>query len=674
MSDPAAPPGGTGAALGTQLLRYSGIHSVGVVVSNVLAFAVTILVANFIDPDAFGQLGLLLFLSGLMTMMFTLASKQGTMKRTFGGDDDDEDDDEEDVEDLSKSPRRTLGTGLLLIAMVSGLGTLVTVAFAGPIADLLLGDPSQGELVIWAAVAGGAGALYRVVSIALWLERRPYPYIAVEASRPLLTLAAVVPLLIGGAGLEGAIAGTALGTALATAFAIVLLRGSWEFCFEPREALAIYRKGSIRVPLVLSMWLVGYADIFILSRFVSDADLGTYHLASRAGFLVAFLPGGYRKALRPLQKTTTFRAVEDEYGVGTARGIQLGYFVLMLIGVLLAVTVLAQVLVRVAPSSYSDAAPLIPLLSAGLVAPTVYRMLNKSVKYGNKRVPFIIGAVVAAILFVVFGFVLSDEIGVVGPPLAMIAGFTPPALFIFYRSQHGRTPIVLPWRALLTALALAIAIAIGVYLLDVGGGVPQMLIGIGAVVLWVVLLPFIGAVPSYHRAPLIEMVRGLVGRSAGATFDPALGLAALPRPQRRALRRAILGRKSPAGAIDGLVQVESGAEARFMVEVLRRTAVEGGTPGLPAGFDSTGNGERDQAIGEFLFAPGPIAERDQRGKRLINDGVAEAYDLHTLEATVAALRATPRQVWKDPEAGLAVEESVSSAGPNAGSRSDRVRS
>ena len=76
------------------------------------------------------------------------------------------------------------------------------------------------------------------------------------------------------------------------------------------------------------MWVVGYADIFILSRFVSHADLGTYHLASKAAFLVAILPGGYRKALRPLQKTPMFRAVEDEYGVGNARGIQFGYFTL----------------------------------------------------------------------------------------------------------------------------------------------------------------------------------------------------------------------------------------------------------------------------------------------------------------------------------------------------------
>ncbi len=636
-----------GAALGAQVLRYSGIHSVGVVVSNALTFASTILVANFIDPSAFGQLGLLLFLTGLMTLLFTLASKQGTMKRTFGGDDDDDDD--EDDEELAADPRRTLGTGLVLIGLVSILGTLITVAFAEPIAGWLLGDQADSKLVVWAAVAGGAGAVYRVASITIWLERRPYPYIAVEAARPLLTLIAVVPLLIAGTGLEGAIAGTALGSALATVFALLLLRGSWNPCFFPAEAVAIYSRGAIRIPLVVSMWVVGYADIFILSRFVSDADLGTYHLASRAGFLVAFLPAGYRKALRPLQKTATFRAAEDEYGVGTARGIQFGYFVLMLTGVLLAVTVFAKALVRVAPDSYSAAAPLIPLLAAGLVSPTVYRMLNKSVKYGNKRYPFIIGAVVAACLFVGLTILMVDPIGVEAAPIAMMIGFAIPGLFIFYRSQTGRTPIRLPWRSMLTGIGLAGVIALVHARFDVGSGiVVEALVGLLAVWLWLALITVTGAVPHYHRGALREMALGLVGRGKAGAFTPAKGLAAIARPERRALRRAVLGRKPAPEATAGLIEVDGGDEARTLVAVLRRVAVKGGIPDLPRNYDSTDERDRDQAIGEFLFAPGPIAGRDQMGKRLINDGVANAYDLHTLELTITALRATPRPVWKKP--------------------------
>ena len=235
--------------------------------------------------------------------------------------------------------------------------------FAQPIADWLLGGGVDSSLVVWAAIAGGAGAVYRVASITIWLERRPYPYIAVEASRPLLTLLVVVPLLIAGGGLEGAIVGTGAGSALATIFALILLRGSWTPTFDLSEAIAIYRKGAIRVPLVVSMWVVGYADIFILSRFVSDTDLGTYHLASRAGFLVSFLPAGLpqgaaaaaedgdlpggrgrvRGRQRPRDPVRLLRADADR---GDARGHRAS----------------RTRWCGSRPQSYADAAPLIPLL------------------------------------------------------------------------------------------------------------------------------------------------------------------------------------------------------------------------------------------------------------------------------------------------------------------------
>lgn len=637
--------GGTGAALGTQVLRYSGIHGIGMVLANAITFAATIVVANAAEPAEFGQLGLLFFFAGLLTLLYTLASKQGTLKRTFGGDDDDDDD--EDEEDLSTDSRRSLGTGLVTITLVSAVGTALSIAFAQPIADVLLGDGADPTLIVYAALTGAAGAIFRVASIAIWIERRPYPYIAAEASRPLFVLIALIPLLLDGPPLDGAIAAQAIGTGVAALFSVALLRGSWAPVFDLREAAAIYRKGAIRIPLVLSMWVVAYADIFILSRFVSDTDLGTYTLASRAAFLVAVLPGGYRKALRPLQKTTMFQAVEDEYGVGQARGTQFGYFTLMLAGTMLTTAVLAEVIVQVAPESYSDAAPLIPLIAGGLVAPTVYRMVNKSVKYADKRVPFIAGAVVAMLLFIGLALLLVPVMGVEGAPVAMIGAFLPPSLYVFYRSQRGRSPIRMPWRSMALSSGLAVLIAWLHAQLDLGDSVVlEAGTGLLAVVLWAVLCLVTGAVPAAHRTPLVAMMSGLRDRGRHG-FEPAAGLEALKPRERRALRRAIVRRLPPERAAGPVLGDGDGNGNRaelaqaVLVELLRRAAAAGGAPGVPDDYARTGNRRRDRArdarIGGFLFAPGPIAERDQIGKRLINEGVAEPFDLHTLEATVASL-------------------------------------
>ena len=646
-SGPEAEARQTGAAFGTQVIRLSGIHGLGMVVSNILTFVAAIVIANFSDPSEFGQLGLLQFFAGLMTLLFTLAVKQGTLKRTFGGGDDDDDDDDDDDEELSLDPRHSFGTGLITITVVSLIGTGLALLFRVPITETLLGGGADPNLLVWAAIAGGAGALYRLTSIAIWIERRPYAYIAVETSKPIFTLAAVVPLLIAGLGVEGAILGQAIGTVIATLISLVVLWSSWTLTWDWREARAIYQKGAIRIPLVLSMWVVGYFDIFILSRFVSHAELGTYHLASKAAFLVAVLPGGYRKALRPLQKTPMFKAVEDEYGVGTARGIQFGYFTLMLVGTLLLTTIGAHALLRIAPESYADSAPLIPIIAAGLVAPTVYRMVNKSVKYADKRVPFIIGAITAAVLFVGLSLLLVPRLGVVGTPLAMIFAFGPPSVVIFVRSQRGRSPIKLPWRMILVTVFSALLIGWLHGLVTIGGLLQQTLLGIAAMAAWVGLVLAFGGIPREHRLPLWMMFKGL--RRKGRDFDGVAALETLSPPERRALRRAIKRGMKPQKAIevlgkDPINEPRAGPEA-ILVHLLRRAADGGGVRGLPDNYGQRSRPRKDEQIGRFLFARGTIAERDQLGKKLVNEEVTDAFDLHTLEVVLDGLEAMPGPAW-----------------------------
>ena len=156
--------------------------------------------------------------------------------------------------------------------------------------------------------------MFKIADITLWLERRPGAFVVADTARPVLGLAALTALLASGAGIEGAIIGTAIGTAVAAIVAIVLLRGSYEPSFDLAEVKQIVLRGGHRAPIVLSFWLVQNADVFILSRFISDTDLGVYALASRLGFVVSFLPQGFRMAMRPLRKSAAFQAVRDQYG------------------------------------------------------------------------------------------------------------------------------------------------------------------------------------------------------------------------------------------------------------------------------------------------------------------------------------------------------------------------
>ncbi|MCL4287884.1 MAG: oligosaccharide flippase family protein, partial [Thermoleophilia bacterium] len=357
------PSRGSGAALGEKVLRLSSFNTVGLFINHALTLVGAVVVAVFLGPADFGRYGLLLFAAAFLSFLFNLGSKQGTMKRTFGGGDDDDEDDDEEEGDLAESRQRALGTGLILTLVVSAVGTALFVLFADAVSGFLLAGQDDPELIVWAGVAGGFGAVVRLGSLALWMEERPAAYIFVETLRPALALLIAVPLLAAGAGVEAAIGSYAVASA-ATALAVLyLLRRSVELAFDLGESAAIMRRGAQRIPLVTSMWAVGYMDLFLLSRFVTQDQLGVYHLASKAGFAVAFLPAGYRKALRPIRKSPAFHAAEHEYSPGTARGIQLGYFLLMLVGVLLAITLFARALGRISPEGYGEAAALIPVLA-----------------------------------------------------------------------------------------------------------------------------------------------------------------------------------------------------------------------------------------------------------------------------------------------------------------------
>lgn len=645
---------GSGAVLGAKVLRYSGIQGALLVTSNLLHFASVAVVAFFLGPGDFGRFALLLFLSGLLSMLFNLAIKQGTFKRVFGMDDEDEDeDDEEDVE--IGGDRRSLGTGIWLTVAASTIGTLAVIAAAEPIGDLLLGGEGDRELVAFAAIAGGLGAIFRLGSLVLWLERRPGAHVAVEVVRPLLILISVVAFVASGAGLEGAIAGTALGGAAAVALTLVLLAGSYDRRPSLAEAKEIIRRGAPRIPVVLSMFTLTSGDVFLLSRFLSHADVGVYQLANKTAIVIALVPGGFRIAMRPLRKSLTFRAVQDEYGRATARGQQLTYFLLLCVIALFGASLGAQVLAHLAPSGYGDAAPLVPLVALAVMGPSVMRSVSQAVQIPNKRITFILGAVVAALTFIGLGILLIPPIGVAGAPIAMFIAFSIPALFMLVRSQLGREPVELAYWKVIAAALIAAALAGAYQLLDPQSGFVQLALAIALFFGYLALLPLLGIVPRHHWAALAQIVRAQFGRGT-KPFDPERALGALDDVDRVALRIAIVkGRPvaevperlerrglSPNGADGG-----AGGGA-LVVGALRRAASEGGTPVIEGkkGARRWGTPEqRDANIAEYLFPEGTVAQRDAQMRKLTSEGV-RSDELMALELVLDELANAPRKAWK----------------------------
>jgi O-antigen/teichoic acid export membrane protein len=679
-----APVDSSAAALGSKIARNSGLQGISLIVSNLLHALAVIYVAAKLGPSDLGVYTLLLFLSGSITQVFHLFSKPGTLRRVFGQADDDDagaegDFGEGEDEEQSKTPQRSLGVGIAWVALLGLVGATLTILLRSWIAGWLLGDSNQADLVLWAGILGGVGAIFKLTEIVIWFEGRGWTYVIVDALRPILNLVFMAYLVNRGMGVKGAIMGATIGTSIATLVSFVPLIRSFEPAFEFREVGLIVQRGIGRVPIATSMFAIQNADGFLLSRFVDHKQLGYYQLAQKLGFIVSFLPQGFRIALRPLRKTAMFQAVRDQYGSAVAKGQLLGYFLLISIFAILTMVLGGELLINVAGGQYQAAAPLIPLTAAMMTMPALFRTVNGQSFFPHKRAYFIGCVIFAAVSFVGWMYLLVPRIGIAGTPIASILCFGLPSMFLFVKNQRGKGKIEFRYGAILGAAAIATAISVFFRYVHPPNKWLQLIEIAALLALFVYALFATGIIPRIHRRALLQVAKGFVSR-APAGFDRREGLRSLEPRQRERLRDAVVNRIPvdvlSAAARDGsgggngggalvasdgngraAAPARSGGrtalltrrkakvapaelnarQAAQLVRLLRRVGRKGG-------LQIAKPGEYDARIAKFVFGDAPTAARNATMRALVSAG-ADSRDLHKLEELSQYLSKAPSHAW-----------------------------
>jgi O-antigen/teichoic acid export membrane protein len=629
---------------GVRLARHLGAYVIGSFVVLIISFVSVYVFTRLLGRAEFGTLSLLVFWASLLTLLFNLASMQGTLRSVFGstGDDDVEDDDE-DID--PETVRQAMGTGLILTVLICLAGMAIIWPISSQLSGWIIGNPDHGSWILLAAAAGAFGALLRLTSNVLRFERRPIPFVLANAARPLLILGPVIYLVERGDGVGGAIAGTAIGTGLAFVFVLALTRSTYSFTFSTETVKTIMRKGSIVIPVVISLWVVQNVDIFVLSRYVDHSDLAPYRVAAQFGLAVTYCTGAFFRAWTPLRRTTSFAALESQVGEGALRGAMVTYFILMCLTMLIGLTVASDTFALVAPKDYTNLPLLIPLVAGGFFAHGALVLIYRASQFKRKYNYYSAATMLSALGFFVGAVVLIPWLGTAGAALAVMFGFLVGMAMMLYFSQRGKKPIPMQYGSLAGAFALAGLCTVAARLLDAPAGRYQLLIATAAAMLFIALSIVTGVLPRGHQAPLRRVLRSLVRLRAGH-IEPEEALAQLDPDDREILRLAVVHRRTPRQIAD-----QTGRELQdvhaHLVSALRQLSSE---------FDES---EYDSAIGQYLFYRETVAQQDALRKRLWSSG-AEPEDVRHLEATLEVLDRAPREAWhpngaaeEDTEAELA---------------------
>jgi O-antigen/teichoic acid export membrane protein len=625
-------PGGAGAAIGTHLAKFSSFQGVSLVLTNLLHYASLIVVARFLGPGSLGSYALLFFLTGVVTQLIHIVSKPGTMMRTFGISDDDADDAEEDEESEvgSARPTYTLGVGLVWTLLLAGTMIALVAIFQTQIASFLLHDSSQGPVVLFAAITGGVWAIFKLAEMVIWFEGRPLIFALIDAARPAFNLTAIIVILAMGAGVKGAIVGQTIGTVTATVLCVALIWKSFQKVFSLTELGEILKRGAIRIPIATSLWVVQNSDVFLLSRFLDHTQIGLYSLASRTGFMVAFLPQGFRMALRPIRKTAAYEAFRREYGVAVAQGQMLAYFYLITLTAILAMVLGGEVLIAVGGAKFESVAPLVPLTAAAMSMPAMFRTVAMSGTYKKRRRMFVGSAVFVGVAYVGLCVALLSFTGwgIYAPPAAMIAAFMIPSVAMLAMTQFGDTPIQLPTIALVQATVVAVALAVAYHFAHPANQWVQLPTIAAVMLIWLGLLFLLRIIPRHHWSPIGHIFRSAIGRRSVLQFQKRAGLRSLDSDERDALRAAVINRLPdeslvPSGGDGDSNMTDPNAEGARLVRLLRRAGSEGG---VPIATES----EYDAGISLYLFSNQPVAVRLRKMRQLLATGV-DPHELRTLD-------------------------------------------
>jgi O-antigen/teichoic acid export membrane protein len=656
-------------AWGARLTRDTALYVIGALIGFVLALLSIVVVTRFLDPAEFGQLALLLVFAAFLTVFYNVGTLQGTFIWVFGSAG------EEDVEDTGEASqagtkRRALGTGLLITVMICVVGTGLVALFASELANLFIGDSSKGDLIVIAALSGAAGAIWRLISNILRMERKPKQFVVLSQVRPILVVGFTIALVQAGGGIEGAIAGTAIGGGLSVLIGLIVTRRSFTLAIDRQHATMILKRGGIYVPILISLWVAQNVDIYALAWFTNnDQVVGLYRLASRYGAFLDYFTAALFMAWTPLRQTSAFQASVSKSGKEHLGGSLLSMFVLAGALIILLMTAGADTLVRIAPPEYAAAAPLIPLLGTAFLAYGLFISVYRLSTFPRKRLAYIGAAISAAVGFLATAPLWVPLFGAYGAALSVISGFAVAVSIMTYLSQRGPEPLEIEWARIAGGLLLGGACVAVARVFGPMAGPWQPLVETGAVVLYVVGLFVTGIFSKEDRQAIRRVAGQLMPKRSPAEIEERVR--ALP-PEDAAALRLILRR---AGSMESVALVATtetiGGETR-LISVLDRIAGvslepaasnengdsdteapaesgvsdDGGAAEAEAGSEAAPLPGRDRQIIIYLFARMPGAERDEMGRTLWASGVDPEY-LHSIEHAVEGLRRLPKRVWAE---------------------------
>lgn len=475
-----------------EVTKHTSIYGMGGMATKVIGFFLLPLYTHYLTPADYGVLGLLyitmrvldiMVIQGLTTSIFRAYSFEY------------KDDPDNQAEAVCTAYYYSIASAIAFFGILS--------MFSGPLNDIVFKEANWTHLFQMMFLAGIFRATQNIPRQLMRAHRQSVAYSAIQLGDMVAAAALnIYFIVVLKQGLAGIVYSEVIREGLLMLVFFVPVRRYVARRFSRAKLRDMLAFGLPKVPGGLSFLVLSASDRYFLEHYSNSTELGLYSVGYRLAALLSDF------AIQPFIQTWPsmyFPLAKDSKDEGKAiLGRFLTYFMIVVGFMALAICVFVKPLLRVmADPKFEGADRVVPLVVAALVFSGVYRVITVGVNIKKKNIWLPIMVAGAAVVNIIFNFLLIPRWGMMGAAWATVIAYAMMCVASYVVDEYY-FPIRYEWgRILKIVAAMGVTYATSVLTTpDALAG--QIACGVAMLLLYPALL---GAFGFYNEAELATLRR-----------------------------------------------------------------------------------------------------------------------------------------------------------------------
>ncbi len=428
-------------------LHHGLMYGLGTVLAKLIGFVMIPLYTRVLAPTDYGVLELLSMTTDVIAMVAGLGLTWSVTRYYY-------------AYDGPAERNAVVSSAVILVALLFGTATALTLPWAGRLAALVLGDRQYAGLVRLALLAFFIYSFLEIPLAYLRARQASKHVVLVSLARLVLALTLNIVFLVGlRLGVAGVLYSTIIASALTAAYLLTVTLRETGLTFSQPIARKLMGYGAPIVAADLGSFILHYSDRYFLRAYDSLASVGLYSLAYKFAMLLSlFIATPFSQIWAP--KVLEIERAEGASGKAIVRRI-LSYYNLVLVTAALGASLLAGDAIRLMASPEFHAAErTIPVLCLGMLF-FGYRQVSyvgAAIRERSDLIAF--GTVVGAVVALAANFLLIPRWGAMGAAVATVIAFAADFAVVMICSERVY-PLGLPVARLFGPVLLASALYLG---------------------------------------------------------------------------------------------------------------------------------------------------------------------------------------------------------------------